>query len=128
VALEDVMTRYDLKLGKAQAPVRVAVTGRTVGPPLFEALEVLGRDETLRRLRAARPARGHATSTLLLVTDPYHALRTKLTAQDAGFSWAYVSPTPTSVVTGSTELRRQLAETAGVAARADHRLRPSARV
>lgn len=51
--LEDVMTRYDLKLGKAQAPVRVAVTGRTVGPPLFEALEVLGRDETLRRLRTA---------------------------------------------------------------------------
>lgn len=51
--LEDVMTRYELKLGKAQAPVRVAVTGRTVGPPLFEALEVLGRDEALRRLRAA---------------------------------------------------------------------------
>jgi glutamyl-tRNA synthetase len=51
--LEDVMTRHDLKLGKAQAPVRVAVTGRTVGPPLFEALEVLGRDETLRRLRTA---------------------------------------------------------------------------
>ncbi|MEM9037377.1 MAG: glutamate--tRNA ligase [Actinomycetota bacterium] len=44
----------DLKLGKAQAPVRVAVTGRTVGPPLFEALELLGRDETLRRLEAAR--------------------------------------------------------------------------
>ena len=51
--LEDVMTRYELKLGKAQAPVRVAVTGRTVGPPLFEALEVLGRDESLRRMRAA---------------------------------------------------------------------------
>ena len=30
------------KLGKAQAPIRVAVTGRRVGPPLFEALEVLG--------------------------------------------------------------------------------------
>ena len=42
-----------LKLGKAQAPVRVAVTGRTVGPPLFEALEVLGREESLRRMRAA---------------------------------------------------------------------------
>ena len=38
----------------AEAPVRVAVTGRTVGPPLFESLELLGRDETLRRLRAAR--------------------------------------------------------------------------
>jgi len=42
----------NLRLGKAQAPIRVAVTGRTVGPPLFEALELLGRDETLRRLRA----------------------------------------------------------------------------
>jgi len=41
------------KLAKAQAPIRVAVTGRSVGPPLFESLEVLGRDEVLRRLRAA---------------------------------------------------------------------------
>ncbi len=41
------------KLAKAQAPIRVAVTGRTVGPPLFESLEVLGRDEVLRRLAAA---------------------------------------------------------------------------
>ena len=39
--------------GKVQAPVRVAVTGRSVGPPLFESLEVLGRDETLRRIAAA---------------------------------------------------------------------------
>ena len=51
--LEDVMQRFELKLGKAQAPVRVAVTGRTVGPPLFEALEVLGQNETLRRLQVA---------------------------------------------------------------------------
>ena len=43
-----------LKLGKAQGPIRVAVTGRTVGPPLFEALAVLGRDETLSRIRDAR--------------------------------------------------------------------------
>ena len=43
-----------LKLGKAQAPVRVAVTGRTVGPPLFEALELLGRETVLERLDAAR--------------------------------------------------------------------------
>ena len=49
-ALEAVGERHGLKLGKAQAPVRVAVTGRTVGPPLFESLEVLGRDEDLRRL------------------------------------------------------------------------------
>lgn len=52
-ALETVMARFEIKLGKAQAPVRVAVTGRSVGPPLFESLEVLGRDETLRRLALA---------------------------------------------------------------------------
>jgi glutamyl-tRNA synthetase len=42
-----------LKLGKAQAPVRVAVTGRTVGLPLFESLEILGRERTVARLRTA---------------------------------------------------------------------------
>ncbi|MFZ9383882.1 MAG: glutamate--tRNA ligase [Ilumatobacteraceae bacterium] len=52
-ATENCGTALGLKLGKAQAPVRVAVTGRTVGPPLFEALELLGRDDVLRRLDAA---------------------------------------------------------------------------
>lgn len=52
-ALEAVGERHELKLGKTQAPVRVAVTGRSVGPPLFESLEVLGRERTLARLRAA---------------------------------------------------------------------------
>ena len=42
------------QLSKAQGPVRVATTGRSVGPPLFEALEVLGRQRTLDRLREAR--------------------------------------------------------------------------
>jgi glutamyl-tRNA synthetase len=57
-ALKDAVTAagdaVGLKLAKAQAPVRVAVTGRTVGPPLFESLEVLGRDRALDRIRAAR--------------------------------------------------------------------------
>jgi len=52
-SLESVMEPFGLKLGKAQAPVRVAVTGRTVGPPLFESLEVLGREESLARIDAA---------------------------------------------------------------------------
>ncbi len=52
-AVEQVGAGLGLKLGKAQAPVRVAVTGRTVGLPLFESLEVLGRDRTLERLGAA---------------------------------------------------------------------------
>ena len=46
----------DVGLGrkKVHAAVRVAVTGVTVGLPLFESLEVLGRLRTLTRLRAAR--------------------------------------------------------------------------
>ncbi|MCH0543478.1 glutamate--tRNA ligase [Streptomyces sp. MUM 203J] len=44
---------HGLKLGKAQAPVRVAVTGRTVGLPLFESLEILGKEKTLNRIDAA---------------------------------------------------------------------------
>ena len=53
-AYEAVIERYELKLNKAQAPGRVAVTGRTVGPPLFETFEVLGREQTMRRLQLAR--------------------------------------------------------------------------
>jgi glutamyl-tRNA synthetase len=45
--------RHGLKLGKAQAPIRVAVTGQTVGLPLFESLEVLGREETQARIERA---------------------------------------------------------------------------
>lgn len=42
------------QMSKAQGPVRVAATGRGVGPPLYESLVVLGRARTLQRLRAAR--------------------------------------------------------------------------
>jgi glutamyl-tRNA synthetase len=50
--------RQGLKLGKAQAPVRAAITGRLVGPPLFEALEALGQSETVRRLDVAAEQNG----------------------------------------------------------------------
>ncbi|WP_433829001.1 glutamate--tRNA ligase [Actinoplanes sp. CA-015351] len=53
-ALEQVGEERGLKLGKTQAPVRVAATGRTIGLPLFESLETLGRERTLTRLAAAR--------------------------------------------------------------------------
>lgn len=42
-----------LTLRKAQAPIRCAITGSLVGPPLFESLEILGRERTLERLRRA---------------------------------------------------------------------------
>ena len=43
----------ELKPRNAYGPVRVAVTGRTVSPPLFESLHLLGRERTMTRLRAA---------------------------------------------------------------------------
>ena len=52
-----------LKPKLAFAPVRVAVTGRTISPPLYESMEVLGRETTVRRLQAA----------LDLVADPVPA-------------------------------------------------------
>ncbi|HRV68715.1 MAG TPA: glutamate--tRNA ligase [Marmoricola sp.] len=42
-----------LKPRHAFGPVRVALTGKKVSPPLFESLELLGREESLRRLHAA---------------------------------------------------------------------------
>jgi glutamyl-tRNA synthetase len=41
---------------QAFGPVRVAVSGRTVSPPLYESMELLGRERTLARLAAARGA------------------------------------------------------------------------
>ncbi len=46
--------RLELKPRKAFGPVRVAVTGSSVSPPLFESLELLGRDRSLDRLRSGR--------------------------------------------------------------------------
>ncbi len=43
-----------LKPKLAFGPVRVAVTGRRISPPLFESMELLGRERTLARLQAAR--------------------------------------------------------------------------
>ena len=56
--LEDVLRAalvetMELKPRNAYGPLRVAVTGRTVSPPLFESMEVLGRKRSLARLRAA---------------------------------------------------------------------------
>lgn len=59
--------------------------------------------------------RDRDAESVLIVTDPYHSLRSRLIAQQVGLR-AYVSPTPASVVTGAGSLRRHLQEAAGVAA------------
>ncbi len=40
-----------VKLGQVAQPLRAALTGRTTSPPLFDVMAVLGRDESLARLR-----------------------------------------------------------------------------
>ena len=45
-----------MKLGALAQPVRVAVTGGTVSPGIYEVLDVLGRERTLARLRAGATA------------------------------------------------------------------------
>ena len=47
---EAVIARHGLKLGKLAQPVRVAVTGGTASPGIFDVLEILGRERTLARL------------------------------------------------------------------------------
>ena len=55
-ALRDLADRVGQKPRQAFQPIRVAVTGSTVSPGLFESIELLGRDETLARIRDARTA------------------------------------------------------------------------
>lgn len=48
------LERFAMKLGQLAQPVRVALTGGTVSPGIYEVIAVLGRDRTARRLRAAQ--------------------------------------------------------------------------
>ena len=54
--LRSMIADLEIAAGKGFQPIRVAVSGSTVSPPLFESLDALGRDETLARLTQARSA------------------------------------------------------------------------
>ncbi len=64
-AFHRTLSTHDLTLGKLAQPVRVAVTGGTSSPGIFEVLEVLGRDRTIARLRAALARLGPAQAAPL---------------------------------------------------------------
>ena len=55
---ESAMAERNLALGKIAQPVRVAVTGGTASPGIFEVLDVLGRERTVARLRRAAESIG----------------------------------------------------------------------
>ncbi|CAI4033509.1 Glutamate--tRNA ligase [Nitrospira tepida] len=50
---KNVIAEAGIKMGELAQPVRVALTGRTASPGLFEVIDLLGRDRTLERLRHA---------------------------------------------------------------------------
>lgn len=70
---------------------------------------------TYESLAAAVPVlAAEGIDEVVLVTDPYHSLRSKLIAEEVGLD-ASLSPTPSSVVTGWASFRREIFEAGGVA-------------
>jgi glutamyl-tRNA synthetase len=55
-ALRHLAEELELSPRKAFEPIRIAVTGSKISPGLFESIELLGKDETLKRLTAAAAA------------------------------------------------------------------------
>ncbi|MBP9692889.1 MAG: glutamate--tRNA ligase, partial [Alphaproteobacteria bacterium] len=47
----EIAEEKDLKLGKVAQPLRAALTGSTVSPSVFDILHVLGKDQSLERIR-----------------------------------------------------------------------------
>jgi glutamyl-tRNA synthetase len=58
-ALRDLQAERGLSSNQAFQPIRAAVTGTLVSPPLFESIELLGRERTLARLRKAAASEAH---------------------------------------------------------------------
>jgi glutamyl-tRNA synthetase len=52
-ALAPLLDRFEVKPGKLYQPIRVAITGSSVSPGIFESLAALGREEALKRLKTA---------------------------------------------------------------------------
>jgi glutamyl-tRNA synthetase len=62
-AFQSVLARHGLSLGKLAQPVRVALTGGTVSPGIYELVDVVGRDRTVARLDRVLPMVGTAPAS-----------------------------------------------------------------
>ena len=62
-AIEPLPERLDLGAGKVFQPIRVAITGTTISPGIFESVAALGREETLARIESARNRLTETTET-----------------------------------------------------------------
>ena len=52
-AFNAIVAEKSIKLGRLAQPVRVAITGGTVSPGIFDVLEVMGKEKTVKRIEAA---------------------------------------------------------------------------
>lgn len=91
---------YLIEGGIPEQSITQENTGTTTRESMFGVLEIMQS----RGLRS-----------ILIVTDPYHALRSRLVAQDLGLE-SYVSPTRTSPLVGTSAVSRHVREALGVAA------------
>ncbi len=94
----DVSAEYLIERGVPDA----AIVRETIGRSTYESME--GVAELLAPL---------GKRSVLIVSDPFHLLRSKLSAEELGLE-AYVSPTPTTTITGGEEFAKELKEAAGV--------------
>jgi len=92
-------TRYLVAAGVPES----AIVGESTGSSTRESMR------GVRDILTARSA-----SSVLIVTDPFHALRSRLIAEELGIE-AYVSSTPSSLVRGRSNLRLHVREGLGVA-------------
>jgi glutamyl-tRNA synthetase len=54
LSLAPLLERFEVKPGRLYQPIRVAITGSSVSPGIFESLAALGRERSLERLQATR--------------------------------------------------------------------------
>ena len=94
----DVSAEYLIERGVPDTSILREAVGRSS----YESLE--GVAELLAPL---------GKRSVLIVSDPFHLLRSKLSAEELGLE-AYVSPTPTTTITGGEEFAKELKEAAGV--------------
>lgn len=88
---------------------------KSLGVPDEAILEENQGTNTFNSLQhAASVLADEGLTTVLLVTDPFHALRSVLIAREVGLT-PFSSPTPTSVYGPGKQLRRELVEAGGVA-------------
>lgn len=97
---------------EAEASARYLVEG---GVPEAVIVEIGAGSTTLESVEAAAPTLAErGIASVVVVTDPYHSLRSRLIVEGEGFD-VDVAATDTSVVTGWAAFRRNVAEAGGVA-------------